>query len=336
VTSLDGSSIGNNLWQVASLALNEQLSSVGYLWAASGQNTPLIDTGDDPYSGQMFTYQNVSDGSLPESGLKFSGYGYVAKPTLAYPPPTAVNPAADGFLLEPDQSDSDMRLRALSLQAGQPFLIAPSNSFGRFTGPQDDLAIHPAGYAIALSVSTCKLQIIKISPAVADASAPVASIYAGQGTRAGLLSAPVAVTCSLNNILVLQTSPDDVQGCVCAFDFKGNPVSCFAGGESVFALHDESSDQVVVLDVSVESKGYIYVLKYLSSGSGTVADSDYRLDIYNADGSFLTQVSGLAAARLQVDLWRNVFTLNYEIVQGSGRTEPSIALWIPSTPVSNR
>jgi hypothetical protein len=31
-------------------------------------------------------------------------------------------------------------------------------------------------------------------------------------------------------------------------------------------------------------------------------------------------------------LWRNLFTLNYEILQGSGRTEPSVATWIPSTP----
>jgi len=75
------------------------------------------------------------------------------------------------------------------------------------------------------------------------------------------------------------------------------------------------------------------VLKYLEAGARpTVAAGDYRLDIYNPDGSFLTQVAGLAAARLQVDLWRNVFTLNYEIVQGSGRTEPSLSLWIPSTP----
>jgi hypothetical protein len=74
------------------------------------------------------------------------------------------------------------------------------------------------------------------------------------------------------------------------------------------------------------------VLKYLEPVSGQVLASDYRLDIYNPDGSFLTQVAGLAAARLQVDLWRNLFTLNYEILQGSGRTEPSVAEWIPSTP----
>ncbi len=89
---------------------------------------------------------------------------------------------------------------------------------------------------------------------------------------------------------------------------------------------------VVPLDLSVESKGYIFVLKYLTAQGTSVQATDYRLDIYSPDGSFLTQVSGLAAARLQVDLWRNLFTLNYEIINGTGRTEPSVSQWIPSTP----
>jgi hypothetical protein len=76
----------------------------------------------------------------------------------------------------------------------------------------------------------------------------------------------------------------------------------------------------------------MYVLKYLTPAAGAVLPSDYRLDIYNPDGSFLVQVSGLAAAGLHVDIWRDVYTLNYEILQGTGRTEPSVSLWIPSTP----
>jgi hypothetical protein len=100
----------------------------------------------------------------------------------------------------------------------------------------------------------------------------------------------------------------------------------------VTSLRSEGTAQVVVLDLGVESRGYLYVLKYLAPASGAVLADDYRLDIYNPDGTFLAQVVGLAAARLQVDLWRNLFTLNYEILTGSGRTEPSVAQWIPSTP----
>ena len=48
--------------------------------------------------------------------------------------------------------------------------------------------------------------------------------------RPGLLSDPATVACSVNKILVLQTSPQYAQGCVTAFDFKGKPVNCFDSG----------------------------------------------------------------------------------------------------------
>jgi hypothetical protein len=336
VSDLNGSNLGNNLGQLGQLTLNEQQSALGYLWKASGQNIPLIGT-TVPYTGQEFTYQAISDAQNPQSGLKVTGNGYEAQLCLAFPPATMPSPLADGFLLEPDPSTDVMWLRALSLASSQPFVPAPADAFGQFTGAQDDLALHPAGYAVALSSATGKLQVVKLAAAVAQASAPVATIYAGLGTRPGLLTDPIAVACSLDKVMVLQQaytdpSPGQPYGSVCAFDVKGNPVNCFAGGASVTSLHPEGTAQVVVVDLSVESKGYLYVLKYLNPTSGPVLASDYRLDIYNPDGSFLTQVAGLAAARLQVDLWRNVFTLNYEILTGSGRTEPSVAQWIPSTP----
>ena len=149
---------------------------------------------------------------------------------------------------------------------------------------------------------------------MADAAAPQAAILAGQGTRDGLLQSPVALSCSLDRIVVLQTTDAVPQGALAAFDVKGNPVPCFAGNASSVALRSEGSARVQVVDVSVEAKNYIYVLKYLAPRSGAVPATAYRLDLYNPDGSFLTQVAGLAAARLHVDLWRNLFTLNYEIV----------------------
>ena len=329
VSDLDGSNVGDNLWQLGQLTMNDQ-GGLGYSWAASGQNVPLAGTGSQPYSGQEWTFQAM-DVADPQTGLKFSGSGYTAKPCLAFPPPTMANPLADGFLLEP-QTSGDMLLRALSLQAGQPFIASPGQSFGHFAGAQDDLAIHPAGYAVALNTATCKLQIVRLSAQQPDADAPAAAILAGVGTRPGLLSDPLAVACALDRILVLQLCEDYPQGCVCAFDVKGNPVNCFAGGNWLSGLHPEGAASVVLVDLGVESKGYLYVLKYLEPVSGQVLAGDYRLDIYNPDGTFLTQVAGLAAARLEVDLWRDVFTLNYEILQGSGRTEPSVAEWIPSTP----
>lgn len=54
-----------------------------------------------------------------------------------------------------------MALRALSLAAGQPFIASPGQCFGWFTGTLDDLAIHPAGYAVALSIATSTLQVVR-------------------------------------------------------------------------------------------------------------------------------------------------------------------------------
>jgi hypothetical protein len=42
---------------------------------------------------------------------------------------------------------------------------------------------------------------------------------------------------------------------------------------------------------------------------------------------------GVNGARMVVDQWRNLYTLNYEAIVGpDNRTEPSISTWIPSTP----
>ena len=60
--------------------------------------------------------------------------------------------------------------------------------------------------------------------------------------------------------------------------------------------------------------------------------ADYRLDIYDPQGSRLIRTTGVAAARLAVDTFRNVYTLNYEVVANAPRIEPSLSQWNPSTP----
>ncbi|RZK60364.1 MAG: hypothetical protein EOO91_01775 [Pedobacter sp.] len=85
------------------------------------------------------------------------------------------------------------------------------------------------------------------------------------------------------------------------------------------------------LDVAIEDKGYIYVL-YMET-DGSTADK-YKLDIYNPDGTVLLAqpLSGIAAAKMAVDKWRTLWTLNYEKYLGpDNRTEPTVSGWIPST-----
>lgn len=69
--------------------------------------------------------------------------------------------------------------------------------------------------------------------------------------------------------------------------------------------------------------------------------SQYRLDLYHPDQSDNQPIAttlGVNAARLTVDLWRNVYTLNYEALSlpgggppPSGLTEPSVSQWTPCT-----
>ncbi|PYS51638.1 MAG: hypothetical protein DMF68_03895 [Acidobacteria bacterium] len=108
---------------------------------------------------------------------------------------------------------------------------------------------------------------------------------------------------------------------------------------SVMSLKDGVSPDIHYLDIGVETKGFIYVLSYEGTGSQT---SDYHLDIYNPDGSWLSRTPenagdpGVNGARMIVDQWRNLYTLNYEAILGpNSRTEPSVSTWIPSTPTGN-
>jgi len=52
------------------------------------------------------------------------------------------------------------------------------------------------------------------------------------------------------------------------------------------------------------------------------------LDIYNPDGSFLARTEGVNAARITVDSWGRVYTLNYETIPGpNDHVGPSISEW---------
>lgn len=111
---------------------------------------------------------------------------------------------------------------------------------------------------------------------------------------------------------------------------------------SYMALYNpDNRTDITYLDVAVEAKGYIYVLSYVAGGKNP---SDYSLDLYNPDGSFLvrtpdsrlqpTNPQYVSAARLVVDVWRNVYTLNYEPTIGPNMiTEPSISHWVPTPPL---
>ncbi|MFJ9369593.1 hypothetical protein ACIRRA_34960 [Nocardia sp. NPDC101769] len=103
------------------------------------------------------------------------------------------------------------------------------------------------------------------------------------------------------------------------------------------ALNDPDPN-VTYLDIAAEMKGYIYILGH--SGGHTPQQSDYFLDIYSPTGAWLSrtpdgtdqQATHPNAAKMIVDQWRTMFTLNYEHYQSGHGTEPSISQWVPNTP----
>jgi hypothetical protein len=156
---------------------------------------------------------------------------------------------------------------------------------------------------------------------------PFAVLKSGEGTRTGLMQTPVAVVVSRGGvsagaILVLEQGNRRVQ----AFDTSANPNKVFQRQTAgLMPLRPEGAG-VVYLDLGVDAMGYLFVLSYINDG---LAASDYRLDIYDPEGTFLARTTEMAAARMAVDMFRNVYTLNCETLANAPRIEPSLSQWVP-------
>jgi hypothetical protein len=96
---------------------------------------------------------------------------------------------------------------------------------------------------------------------------------------------------------------------------------------------DATSDpDTQYLDLAVEFTGFLYILSYNQT------TNEYRMDLYHPGQSGtqpIVTTPNVNAARLTVDFWRNVYTLNYEVLRlPNGMvpsiTEPSVSLWTPT------
>jgi hypothetical protein len=103
---------------------------------------------------------------------------------------------------------------------------------------------------------------------------------------------------------------------------------------------DKRAD-ITYLDMATEAQGNVYVLSYVGDGG---KPENYVLDVYAPDGSFLfrspnpSQIGTpqyVAAAKITVDVWRNLYALNYApLAKPAGmRPEPGISHWMPTPPL---
>jgi len=300
----------------------ERSGMAGYGFRA--KSTALCD--GSGATSSSYTARNLFLGQNPDSAAKSLSCAYAQPVGVLYDP---VGPATGGrhFYVEP--TPSGFHLRSVVLDSSTAWSSGSKLSWGAFTSALDSLAVLPSGYVIGVNRQTHKMESLLLTETPVDQddesqAVSFATQQCGLGTRAGLLNTPVAVASCGGAVLVLEQGNARVQ----ALDAHANPVLLFAQGTSnVMALQAES-DKVSYLDLAVEGQGYIYVLSYL--GEGTSA-SQYRLDLYTPEGVFLCRTVGVAAARLAVDLFRNVYTLNYETLADAPLPEPSLSQWLPVT-----
>jgi hypothetical protein len=313
------------------ITMNGPGARLGYVWQATGLGLPL-DGGppSDDFahairSVRIFRDQPVDSRSLEASWSRETG--------LSFDLPG--NPDGLHFLVEgsagafdPDRNPrGGFHLRRLDL--GKPFALS-NRSWGRFTFPPVSLAVHPGGAVAGISRDDPKLGILRLpDAAVDDEKAPCALLLSGPGTADGMLGDPVAVATALDGrILVLEAGNLRVQ----AFDLMANPVYCFAGKRCWFKLEKADRRTTRVLDLAVEAKGHAYVLSYEDHG-GPLTKGDFHLDIYRPDGTHLARTDAVNAGKICVNLIRNLYTLNFEMILGEkGRPEPSVSLWLPTPP----
>ncbi|MGH3556890.1 MAG: hypothetical protein ACRDTK_05250 [Mycobacterium sp.] len=309
--SLNCSPGTNSLCELVGITLQPATRSLGYTWRTTDSGVPECASGSPV--AESYSFQNV--GVLdPAAMLKQITCGFAGQPHLAYA-------AADAVYLDPRVPRP--ALRPVSLGAPGPFDLGAQGSRGCFRAPDlSAVALHPAGYAIGVSATGSRVEIVALSPVpVADADAPAARVVAGAGTRAGLVGAPVGCAVAPDgSVLVLDGANARIQ----AFDIEGNPVPVFEGSP-LAPLRAETGAEYQ--DIAVSAAGLIYILSNVNGGS---QPSDYRLDAYSADGSFLTRTTGVNAARIVVDSAERVYTLDYTAIKAAGgRTQPVVSQWSP-------
>jgi hypothetical protein len=302
---------------------------VGYAW----QGYSARRTGCASNAPGQFDYAaNIGvDPVNAEQGYASTGCGLASGMALSY---SLLSDDTANVYLDPDQ----LYLRPVSLGAAPAFPApAAGLALGRLNLASSGLLLHPSGQVVSINNENSKLEMLRMPrKAVDEATASrlhLARTYAGAGSRPGLMRSPVAAAVSSDGvILVLEGS--DGNNRIQAFDIGGNAVPYFKKQPRPHFLQLPTSSNALYLDLAVEYSGYLYVLSR--------ADNDvHRLDIYHAEQAATTPIcstTGINAARLAVDFWRSVYTLNYEVLRlpdGSipaTLTEPSISLWLPPAP----
>ena len=304
----------------------EAPGDVGYAWQGSSAAVNACGGGQ----GQLDQLANIADID-PQTAYATGPCGFQPGVKLTYS--LLAHPASNFYL-----DSTNGMVRQITLEPA-PVFDPPQNqrAWGALNLESADLVLHPSGRLVSINNALGKIEVLKLPSApMADADAKVkllADVHAGTGSRPGLLNGPVAAAVSADGaILVLEGKNNRLQ----AFDLGANAVQFFSKQASPYFLSLDATNNpdTVYLDLAVEYTGYLYVLSY------SIGSNRYRLDVYHPQQSTtnpITTTFDVNAAKLTVDFWRNVYTLNYDVLRLPGGavppiTEPSVSLWAPSVP----
>lgn len=311
---------------------------VGYAWQSQNSDPSKAPSCVGGGIGQLDQVANLNTDSGNHGANAQQGYvngacGIGAPGVrVAY---NLLNSGSANFYLDTTDSNAPM-VRQVTFDPAPAFASPLSGqAWGVLNFPSDSLLLHPAGHLVSINNVNHKIETHRIpAAAMTDADAKVqliAQVKSGQGSRPGLIDSPVASAISSDGvILILEAGNNRIQ----AFDLGANPMRHFAKQASPYSLTLGATDPAQgwqYLDLAVEYTGYLYVLSFNQN------TSVYRLDIYHpdqADTNPISTTQNINAARLTVDFWRSVYTLNYEVLQLPGGaaadlTEPSVSLWTP-------
>jgi hypothetical protein len=311
-------------------ATSFQKGYVGYAWKAfssgvigcggstNGQFDQMANLDTDTDNGGA----NAQVGYVNSAGL----CGYKAGVRIGYNLLThdALNVYVD---------TSALIIRQVSLDT--PAFAPPrsNQAFGKLNLSSTRCLMHPAGSVVSISNATHKLEVLKVPPLpVSDDDAAkhyLARTLSGPGVLPGLMLSPIALAIAPDGaILVLEQGNNRIQ----ALDLGGNPVRFFTHQPEPYFLELDATRGAAYLDLAVEFSGYLYVLS-------KDANNAHRLDVYHASQTSTSPICttlGVNAAKLAVDFWRHLYTLNYEVLEANGEipwfTEPSVSFWLPPPP----
>ncbi len=313
---------------------NITVSSLGYL--GYGWQSYSTDSCNPGGAGQLDQMANIfisnGSGGNAQNGYAFTPCAIEPGTKLVYDP--LGRPGLNYYL---DTTNNQNLVRQVQLMP--PSFANPheNNAWGKFNLNPDDVLLHPAGALVSINSENSRMESLHLPAApVSDAEAGVsllANLHGGLGTRPGLFDAPTVTTITSDGvILILESGNNRIH----AVDLASNAVRHFTKQPTPYFLNfsETGGAGTQYLDIAVEFSGLIYVL----SSSNSV----YRLDIYDPNQTGTNPLSttmGFNAAKVTVDYWRNVYSLNYEVLKlpngslpSNGVTEPSVSQWIPAVP----